>query len=82
MAIGMDEIKYVIASNLTAAYYCGTERRRPYLGEERRRMLDSPIQPGRLPSLSLHEVFWVYQRFLSMLDASQDKMIDKGSGEK
>jgi hypothetical protein len=68
----MDEIKYVIASNLTAAYYSGTERRRPYLGEERRKMLDSPSVPGRVPSLSLHEVFWVYQRFLSMIDAPKD----------
>jgi hypothetical protein len=66
----MDENKHLIASNLTLAFYQATDRRRPYLGEERRKMIDSPIQAGRIPSLSLREVFQVYQRFLSMLDAS------------
>jgi len=56
----MNETRHLIASNLTVAFCEATERRRPYLGEERRKMQDSPIQAGRIPSLSLHEVFHVY----------------------
>ena len=75
--IRMDEIRHLIASNLTAAFYTGTERRRPYFGEERRKIAHSPIQDGRLPSLSPEEVFYVYRRFLSMLEASRDEAMDR-----
>ena len=72
----MDEMKHLIASNLTAAFYAGIDRRRPYLGEERRKLRHSPIHEDRLPSLSLEEVFYVYQRFSSMLEASEGEAAD------
>lgn len=61
--------KRIIASNLTAAFYNGIERREPYLGEERRANLFSPREDNRVPNLSLKEVYCVYRRFLEMLDA-------------
>jgi hypothetical protein len=65
----MDEKhKELVASNLTAAFYAGVERRVPYFGEERRSIADSPVGDDRIPSLSLNEVFHVYSRFLLMLD--------------
>jgi hypothetical protein len=57
----------LVASNLTAAFYAGVERRVPYFGEERRTIADSPMGDDRIPSLSLTEVFHVYSRFLNML---------------
>lgn len=65
----MDEKhRELVASNLTAAFYAGVERRVPYFGEERRCITDSPMGDDRIPSLSLSEVYHVYSRFLSMLD--------------
>jgi hypothetical protein len=65
----MDEkTKEIVASNLTAAFYAGVERRVPYFGEERRSIASSPMGDDRIPSLSLTEVFHVYSRFLSMLE--------------
>jgi hypothetical protein len=62
--------KYLIASNLTAAFYAGTERREPYFGEERRTIPYSSKDDNRVPSLSIEEVYYVYSRFLSKLDES------------
>ena len=64
-----DNTKHIIASNLTAAFYNGIERREPYLGEERRANLFSPRDENRVPNLSLKEVYCVYRRFIEMLDA-------------
>jgi len=64
----MDENKKIIASNLTAAFYTGIERRVPYLGEERRNIPSSPFEDDRVPTLSLKEVYYVYHQFLEMLD--------------
>jgi hypothetical protein len=73
----MDEkTKEIVASNLTAAFYAGVERRVPYFGEERRSITGSPMGDDRIPSLSLNEVFHVYSRFLSML--GEDNQIGLG----
>jgi len=70
----MDEnTKRIIASNLTAAFYNGIERREPYLGEERRANLFSPREDNRVPNLSLKEVYCVYRRFVEMLNAQQSE---------
>ena len=61
--------KYLVASNLTAAFYNGIERREPFFGEERRSTPYSPKEDNRVPNLSVKEVFEVYSRFLAMLDA-------------
>jgi hypothetical protein len=63
-----DDIKHLIASNLTAAFYQGTERREPYFGEERRAMPYSSKEDNRKPTLSIDEVYYVYSRFLMKLD--------------
>jgi hypothetical protein len=64
----MDEkTRELVASNLTAAFYAGVERRVPYFGEEKRSIADSPMGDDRIPSLSPSEVFHVYSRFLKML---------------
>jgi hypothetical protein len=68
-----DNTKHLIASNLTAAFYNGIERREPYLGEERRANLFSPRDENRVPNLSLKEVYCVYRRFIEMLDAQPDE---------
>ena len=68
----MDENKKIIASNLTAAFYNGVERRVPYLGEERRNIPPSPVEDDRVPTLSLKEVYYVYHRFLEMLEADKN----------
>ena len=67
----MDENKKIIASNLTAAFYNGIERRVPYFGEERRTVPSSPFEDDRVPSLSLKEVYYVYHRFLEMVEEEQ-----------
>ena len=64
-----DNTKHIIASNLTAAFYNGIEKREPYLGEERRANLFSPRDDNRVPNLSLKEVYCVYRRFIEMLEA-------------
>ncbi len=64
----MDENKKIIASHLTAAFYNGVERRVPYFGEERRNIPSSPLEDDRVPTLSLKEVYYVYHRFLEMLE--------------
>ncbi len=64
----MDEKNKIIASNLTAAFYNGIERRVPYFGEERRTLPSSPFEDDRVPTLSLKEVYYVYHRFLEMLE--------------
>jgi hypothetical protein len=66
-----DKQKELVASNLTAAFYAGVERRVPYFGEERRSIADSPMGDDRIPSLSLTEVFHVYSRFLCMLEGEE-----------
>jgi hypothetical protein len=66
-----EKSKEIVASNLTAAFYSGLERRIPYFGEERRTIPNSPIQDDRIPSLSIEEVFHVYTRFLTMLEAQE-----------
>ena len=66
-----DKTRCLVASHLTNAFYAGIERRRPYLGEERRKIMDSPSQDYRIPTLSLSEVFHVYCRFLSMLNEAE-----------
>jgi hypothetical protein len=67
----MDEhTKHLIASNLTAAFYAGTERREPYFGEERRTIPYSSKEDNRVPSVSIDEVYYVYSRFLTKLDKS------------
>ena len=68
----MDENKKIIASNLTAAFYNGVERRVPYFGEEHRSLPSSPFEDDRVPTLSLKEVYYVYNRFLEMLEAEQN----------
>lgn len=68
-----DNTKHLIASNLTAAFYNGIERREPYLGEERRANPFSPRDENRVPNLSLKEVYCVYCRFIEMLDAQPDE---------
>ena len=76
----MDEkTKRIIASNLTAAFYNGIERREPYLGEERRANLFSPRDDNRVPNLSLKEVYCVYCRFVEMLDTQQAEGTINGS---
>lgn len=71
----MDEkTKELIASNLTAAFYAGVERRVPYFGEERRSIAHSPMGDDRIPSLSPNEVFHVYSRFLAMLGEVENKL--------
>ncbi len=73
----MDEkAKEIIASNLTAAFYAGVERRVPYFGEERRSIALSPMGDDRIPSLSPDEVFHVYSRFVSMLE-DEEKQIGR-----
>lgn len=63
-----DKTKELVASNLTAAFYAGVERRVPYFGEERRTIADSPMGDDRIPSLSPSEVYHVYSCFLFMLE--------------
>ncbi len=74
-----DNTKHLIASNLTAAFYNGIERREPFLGEERRATFFSPREDNRVPNLSLKEVFSVYCRFVEMLDAPPDEEAINGS---
>jgi hypothetical protein len=70
----MDEKnREIIASNLTAAFYAGVERRVPYFGEERRSILNSPMGDDRIPSLSPNEVFHVYSRFLHLLGEEEQQ---------
>ncbi|MEW6128454.1 MAG: hypothetical protein AB1757_15550 [Acidobacteriota bacterium] len=63
-----EETRKIIASNLTAAFYNGVERRIAYFGEERRMIPSSPMEDDRVPTLSMKEVFYVYNSFLKMLE--------------
>jgi hypothetical protein len=68
----MDEkTRELVASNLTAAFYAGVERRVPYFGQEKRSIADSPMGDDRIPSLSPREVFHVYSCFLTMLSEAE-----------
>jgi hypothetical protein len=70
----MDEqTKQLVASILTAAFYSGTERREPYLGDERRAIPYSTKDDNRVPSLSVDEVYFVYSRFWDKLDEKHRK---------
>jgi hypothetical protein len=66
-----DDENKIIASQLTAAFYAGLERRIPYFGEERRAIPNSPLEDDRIPSLSIEEVFHVYRRFIGLLEAGE-----------
>ena len=59
-----------VASNLTVAFYNGQIRREPFLGDDKRSSFYSPDDHNRIPTVSLKEVYSVYERFCEMLRAS------------
>ena len=64
---------YIVASNLTAAFYSGQIRREPFLGEDKRTTIYSPDEENRVPTVSLKEVYTVCKRFLKMLEAEKSR---------
>lgn len=64
----------IIASNLTIAFYSAQERRKAYLGVERRK--ENKLLEGqrdfRGSTVTPSEVHEVYGRFLSMLNEEND----------
>lgn len=59
--------KYIIASNLTAAFYNGQVRREPFLGEDQRKEIYSSDERDRIPSISMKEVYAIYKKFCNLV---------------
>ena len=70
----MDKLNHeIIASNLTVAFYNGQIRREPFLGEDKRKAFYSPHDKERIPTVSLKEVFSVYERFCELVVADKPR---------
>jgi hypothetical protein len=77
----MDEnTKLIVASNLTAAFYSGAERRPSYVGPERRKLDKGADKQGRNmrdATLTPHEVFSVFSDLLQSLKSIGTVLDDK-----